>query len=436
MESYIGAAPSQLISQLDFSLKSTAPYLIQRRSVRMYPSSATSFSPRGTNVCRITLASEGEWLDPSTLRFVCTVQNNSATDVLVPHSTSATCLFQRCREMIGGSVISDILYYNRTAETFQNLLEPTEWQFSEGVLGFGGSFSNQVHTIGANVNLYEADRHPQVGAIPAGGRYTCMQRLMTGLVKSDKLLPLRIAPVTYEFTLANASECFSAHYSQNYELTNCYMLMDLCTLDSGVQQSYYSSLLRGSALAINIPQYITLFFPIPQGTSATSIVVQRALTRNVAVFVTFQSATGDLNSFPNPNFVALGDGWPDPANPMLQDGTFSYQLQLGSKLFPEQPMNSQAEMYETLRKAIGTHNQDIKSCSLDRKDYYTSSFVLGVDLEKNLGDPFRAVNTRAGDIFRLNFLGIDPNCNINGCYVTLIGSAICELREAGAFLFD
>ena len=129
-------------------------------------------------------------------------------------------------------------------------------------------------------------------------------------------------------------------------------------------------------------------------------------------------------------------GWPDPATPLLQDGTFSYQLQLGSKLFPEPPMNSQAEMYETLRKAIGTHNQDIKSCSLDRKDYYQSSFVLGVDLEKNLGDPFSAVNTRAGDIFRLNFLGVDPNCNINGCYVTLIGSAICELREAGAFLFD
>ena len=93
-------------------------------------------------------------------------------------------------------------------------------------------------------------------------------------------------------------------------------------------------------------------------------------------------------------------------------------------------------MYETLRKAIGTHNQDIKSCSLDRKDYCTNSYVLGICLEKSLGDPFSSVNSRAGDVYRLNFQGVDPNANISGCYVTLIGSAIVELRESGAFLFD
>ena len=99
-------------------------------------------------------------------------------------------------------------------------------------------------------------------------------------------------------------------------------------------------------------------------------------------------------------------------------------------------MNSQAEMYETLRKAIGTHNQDIKSCSLDRKDYCTDSFVLGIDVCKNLRDPFSSCNTRSGDVLRINFQGVDPNANITGCYVHLIGSAICELRESGAFLFD
>ena len=402
----------------------------------MYPSSATSFTPNGTNVCRITLASEGEWADFSTLRFACTVENQSATQPLKPWSTSGNSLFQRVREMIGGSCIADVLHYNRTSEVFQNLLEPTEWQFSEGMLWLGGSYSNETHAIGMGAMIYEADRHPQPGSIPAGGRYTCLQRLMTSLVKADKLVPLRVAPVTYELTLANPADCFEAAYSQQYALTNCYMVLDLITLDSGVQNSYYSQLLRGGALAVSLPQYHSLYFPIAPGTAATSIVVQRALTRNVGVFITFQSATGHLTSFPNPNFPVLMAGWPDPANPSLQDGTFSFQLQLGSKLWPEQAMNSQAEMYETLRKAIGTHNQDIKSCSLDRKDYYTDSFVLGVDLEKNLGDPFSAVNTRAGDVSRLNFQGIDPNANITGCFVHLIGSAICELRESGAFLFD
>ena len=157
--------------------------------------------------------------------------------------------------MIGGPVVADVLYYNRTAETFQNLLEPTEWQFSEGLLGFGGSYSNECHAIGMGAMIYEADRHPQPGAIPPGGRYTWLQRLMTSLVKADKLINLRIAPVTYELTLANPAECFDAGGSQQYALSSCYMLCDLCTLDSGVQNSFMSQLLRGGALALCVPQY-------------------------------------------------------------------------------------------------------------------------------------------------------------------------------------
>ena len=59
---------------------------------------------------------------------------------------------------------------------------------------------------------------------------------------------------------------------------------------------------------------------------------------------------------------------------------------------------------------------------------------LGVDLERNLGDPFSAINTRSGDVLRLNFKGITGD--LGGCYVHLIGSAILEIREAGSFLFD
>ena len=99
-------------------------------------------------------------------------------------------------------------------------------------------------------------------------------------------------------------------------------------------------------------------------------------------------------------------------------------------------MSSMAECYETLRKAVGTHNQDIKSISIDRMDYGSTGFILGVDLEKNLGDPFSAENTRAGDVLRLIFNGIDPTIEISSCYVHLIGSSIVEIRETGAYVFD
>ena len=442
MESYIGAAPSSLISQLDFSLQSTAPYVIQRRSVRMYPTSASTFTPNTVNVCRITLASEGEWLDPSTLRFACTVVNNAtgAADHFKPYSTSASCLFQRVREMCGGTVISDVLNYARTAETFQNKLEPTEWQFSEGVLGFGGTQFGMP-----NIDIYDpndpngktcpAKRHPRPGKIRAGRQYTCVQRLLTGLCKSNKLIQLRVCPLTYELTLEVPSKV--SIWSQNYSLVNCYMLCDLITLDSSVQNSYYKSLLSGAALSLVVPQYTTIQYPITNA-ATLAIVVQRAFTRNVAVFVTFANDTSHVGQFFYTDFNVAQQANTRHDEPFLQDSPFSFQLQLGSKLWPEQPMSSLAEMYETLRKAVGTHNQDIKSIGLDRRDYVNDSFILGVDLEKNLGDPFSAVNTRAGDVLRLVFNNINtgPYNTLTSCYVHLISSSILEIRETGAFLFD
>ena len=457
MESYIGAAPSSLISQLDYSLQSTAPYVIQRRSVRMYPSSASSFTSNGVNVCRITLASEGEWADLSTLRFVCTLQETGGAHPLIPYSVSASSLFQRVRELCGGTVISDVLNYARTCEMFQNKLEPAEWQFSEGMLGFGGS---QFGTPNQELTVYDpvaggtsqepgcpAERHPKPGIIGAGNSYTSLQRLLTGMVKANKLIPLRVCPLTYEMTMETPANVFSPDNggSQAYSLTNCYILVDLVTLDSSVQNSYMKALLGGAALACTIPQYITINYPITNA-SSLALVVQRALTRNVAVFVNFQARGDNVTQFAYPDtnvsntmlrtlFVG-GVAVTSPQKPMLQDSNFSFQLQLGSKLWPEQPMTSQAEMYETLRKAVGTHNQDIKNISVDRYDYLTKSFILGIDLEKNLGDPFSSQNTRAGDVLRLVFNGIDPGAYLSSCYVTLIGSSVAEIRETGVFVFE
>ena len=265
------------------------------------------------------------------------------------------------------------------------------------------------------------------------------------MVKANKLIPLRVCPLTYELTLEWPANVFDPSASQSYSLTNCYMLVDLITLDSSMQNSYMKSLLGGAALACTIPRYITLHYPITNATSL-ALVVQRALTRNVAVFLNFQANGGNVTQFAYPDRYKANRMFQidmiantvvcSPQRPILGDSTFSFQLQLGSKLWPEQPMTSQAEMYETLRKAVGTHNQDIKNISVDRYDYLTDSFILGIDLEKNLGDPFSSQNTRAGDVLRLVFNGIDPGANLTSCYVTLIGSSVAEIRETGVFVFE
>ena len=442
MDSYIAAAPSSLISQLDFTIKSTAPYVVQRRSVRMYPSSASSFSQNGVRICRVTLASEGEWLDPSTLRFQMTVNNTDAAKPLQPVSTSANCCWNRLRILVGGTVVDDVLYYNRTAELFQNKLEPLEFQSSEGLLGFACTqFSERAGAL--------PSRHPTPCMIAPNGSLTVMSRLLCGLIRADKLIPLRVCPVTIELTMADANEAFNGddNHSKSYSFNNACVLCDMITLDANVQNSYMQSLLAGHALAVSIPQYITIYNPMTPGASLASIVVQRALTRLCAVYATFDmvptatSSWHEVTNFapPNPEILdsctrAVNGINGSFTNMVLEDGSFQFQLQLGSKMFPEQAMSSFAEMFESLRKAAGVHNQDIKSLSLDRWDYMSNSFVLGVDLERNLGDPFSAINTRSGDVLRLNFKGITGD--LGGCFVHLIGSAILEIREAGSFLFD
>jgi hypothetical protein len=89
----------------------------------------------------------------------------------------------------------------------------------------------------------------------------------------------------------------------------------------------------------------------------------------VAVFVTFTNQENLVGNFTYPDVRVSREMGRSQVTPFLEDSAFSFQLQLGSKLWPEQPMSSLAEMYETLRKAVGTHNQDIKSISLDRSDY-------------------------------------------------------------------
>ena len=80
------------------------------------------------------------------------------------HPPPLSILFQRVRELCGGTVISDVLNYARTVETFQNKLEPAEWQYSESVLGFGGTQFGGLNVASlANPIAPHSDIHNLVG---------------------------------------------------------------------------------------------------------------------------------------------------------------------------------------------------------------------------------------------------------------------------------
>jgi hypothetical protein len=54
---------------------------------------------------------------------------------------------------------------------------------------------------------------------------------------------------------------------------------------------------------------------------------------------------------------------------------FQWQLQIGSKLFPEYPARSLAESFYQLKKALGIHGSAFHSLSITAKQFRTDHFI-------------------------------------------------------------
>ena len=119
-----------------------------------------------------------------------------------------------------------------------------------------------------------------------------------------------------------------------------------------------------------------------QSISGTSpaINITRALSRLKSVFVTFDQA----NSFPpygssdsNRHLAVWKKSWNYFHHPMTYSNSpmydqryeMEYQLQVGSKLFPDFPMRSLQEQFYQLRKCMGTESSNFHSLDITPKQY-------------------------------------------------------------------
>ena len=77
MEHHVNAIENALIEPIKYKLEPGASYIQSRRQVSWYPSGSAIYSPvSGTRLIRIAVNSTGEWLDPQSVRLVCTLNNN------------------------------------------------------------------------------------------------------------------------------------------------------------------------------------------------------------------------------------------------------------------------------------------------------------------------------------------------------------------------
>ena len=123
----------------------------------------------------------------------------------------------------------------------------------------------------------------------------------------------------------------------------------MCTLDNALDNSYAQHLLSGKSLPINYDIWVSQFQTIA-GT-APIVNITRALTRLKSVFVTLDTDFGSgwrniwwrkpLNDVYSPNSREETSG----SMVFDKSGEFEFQLQCGSKLYPEYPIRSHAEAH-------------------------------------------------------------------------------------------
>jgi len=414
LESTTNAIEDHLIDSISFKLQPGASYVTDRRSVSFFPQGSNIYKPEtGTKVIKIALTGTGEWLDPSTVQLQFQLKNEQNKKLWVvggPHS-----FIRRARLMCGGTVVEDIDQYNRIHE-MMSVLSGDKNRDMDDISGTMNRWdadplyyymnNNKVNSAtleqrpGETANL-DADttRQNVIDESKRAGIHwylsgnhtkTLSTKLLFGLLHQPKWIPLRYAPLTLELELVNlysdviirpggnfSNADTVAGTSQEWSIQQVEVKCDVCTLDNALENSYEAHLLGAGTLPINYNTYINQTQNIT-GQTDLVINVSRAISRLKSIFINFSKKTsgqyalgfrteaqnaggydggilgnfGDINK-PFNRFYHPMSGQQPADEDYEPDAELEYQIQIGSKQFPEYPIRSTAEAFAQLRKQWG-----------------------------------------------------------------------------------
>ena len=452
VEAVANSIEDKLIDGLSFKLAPGASYVQDRKSVTYHPQGSNIYSPAGgTKLIKMLITGDG-WVDPSTFRIMFDLQNNEASvsNKQVRPIGGPWCFFRRLRILMGGAVVEDITEYNRVHEMF-SILTATDSRTNVDMEGFGMGFN-----IGDNTNqLTDTTNTPD--GIQSDSSQTVLFKPLSGLFNQNKFLPVRYAPITIELELvsdktepvvtlygAGTDDFKATNTTDNWEINNVQAKLDLVVLDNGYENQYAQHLLEGKPLPINYNTYVSqiqkMYGNGTNGQKDVRLNVSRALTRLKSVFVTLdkdlantKAGLKEWNSFYSPMNTYAGTD-----NKFDKRGEFEYQLQVGSKLFPEFPIRSHAEAYYQLKKTLGVQSSAVHSFDINSHEYRSTKLVLGLDLEKVLEAGFTGLNTRAGDLMSILFKHSDTTETnyATSMHIVLHSDNLVEIRDAGVQVFD
>ncbi len=311
------------------------------------------------------------------------------------------------RVLCGGQIVEDITNYGRVHEMASTLKSDHEYN------------ADLVETTMANIE--------------GTGVRVCFKPL-SGLLTQNKLIPLRYGSLSFEFEIvSNAKEpvkAAGAANTENWVIEDVQIKASVCTLDNSLENQIAGHLMEGKPLPINFHTFINSKHVVPAGGSGL-IQYTRSLSRVSAVFITFDHSgrTGDAREFNH--FLA-----PDKDNPV------DFQLQIGSKKFPEMKMNSLSEVYSKLRdayrdlKPLAVHGSvyGLSPSKISRGSFEANDFIIGLNTNKIENSSFSGYNMKDGSsmTFEYKFTSAD----INTMNFTILADMILQIRNSGVDVLD
>jgi len=454
VDSMANSVEDYLIEGLSFKLQPGASYVTDRRSVNFFAAGSNVYtSASGARVIRINLTGDG-WLDPATVRVAFTLVNNSAlTDHDLRPLTGGWGFFRRARCMVGGTLIDDIDYYNRVHE-MMHILTSKNNRDNDEIEGFDARWDSDKW-----YRNYTAD-YP---GIPEKSKKRNSFKPLFGICGQSKYIPLSYAPLTMEFEIVNQTTdpiiaigtggtFTAANTSENWQIEDVRIICDVVTLDSALQNSYAEHVLSGKALPVNYSTFVSQYQTLTSSDAAVN--VTRAVSRLKSVFINFDNkhtrgnsdgsnVHSAVNTFmgpmaPIPDATGVGTYFGGPYENLKE---LQWQLQIGSKMFPEYPCGSIAETFYQLKKALGIAGSSFHSIALTPEQYRNDHFIIGVDTEKILEAGFTGLNTRAGDLMIVRIKPQNGSVTemptwATSMFIMLHTDQILEIRDTGCQVFD
>ena len=229
--------------------------------------------------------------------------------------------------------------------------------------------------------------------------------------------------------------------SIDWEISNARVVCDVCTLDNNLNNEYVKHLLEGKGLPITYTTYITQSQSVKDLTDI-SVNVIRSVSKLVASFVTFYKK-GDPSfgyEYADKEFCRFYH--PHQAHNPLDEVVFmtkikdlEFQIQLGSKLYPEYPCNSITQCFYHLRKALNLPVFHQHSLNINFKQYRDRQFIFAFSFEKLPDSSYTSISTRAGQMMRLIVkpagATIPKEEMPDQIYITMLSEQILEIKDLG-----